>query len=194
LRETEKQPNERLREAENQPGERLREAEKEPSERPARWRDSALWLVALGFPPLLIFDQWTKWLAVKHLSDGHSVPILPFLQWTLAYNPGAAFSFLANAGGGQKYFFSALAIGISAYLVYWARQESLNKSLLSWALMLIITGAIGNLIDRLRIGKVIDFIDAFIGPHHWPIFNIADSCICIGGALLVIDAFRQSKR
>lgn len=148
-------------------------------------------LIAIGL------DQWTKWLANTKLNFHKPVPIIePVLNWTLAYNYGAAFSFLADQGGWQKWFFAGLSFAISAFLVVYLTRAPRQARLLNIGLALILGGAIGNLIDRVRIGKVIDFIHVhYADVWHYPIFNIADIAICIGVALVVFDMlFLEGKR
>jgi signal peptidase II len=108
------------------------------------------------------------------------------------HNPGAAFSFLANAGGWQKYFFTVLAFVVSAYLMrlMWQSPNDRRQCL---ALGLIVSGAIGNVIDRLRFGYVVDFLDVHVAGMHWPAFNVADSCICVGAVLLIWDEFAKMQ-
>ena len=146
---------------------------------------------------VVILDQWTKWLAETNLTFLEPVPVMePFLNWTLAYNYGAAFSFLADAGGWQKWFFSGLALLMSLFLIGYLIKAPRKAKLLSVGLALVLGGAIGNLIDRLLNGKVTDFIHVhYADVWHYPIFNIADIGICIGVALIVIDMlFLEGKR
>lgn len=146
---------------------------------------------------VLILDQWTKWLAETTLTFHEPVPVIePFLNWTLAYNYGAAFSFLADAGGWQKWFFSGLALVMSLVLTVYLIKAPRRAKLLSFGLALVLGGAVGNLIDRLLHGHVIDFIHVHYGDvWHYPIFNIADIGICIGVALIIVDMlFFESKR
>ena len=146
---------------------------------------------------VVIFDQWTKWLAETNLSFLEPVPVIePFLNWTLAYNYGAAFSFLADAGGWQKWFFAGLALLMSLFLIGYLAKAPRQAKLLSLGLALVLGGAVGNLIDRLLHGHVIDFIHVhYADVWHYPIFNIADIGICIGVALIVIDMlFLEKKR
>lgn len=143
------------------------------------------------------FDQWTKWMAESKLTFHDPVPIIePFLNWTLAYNYGAAFSFLADQGGWQKWFFAGLALVMSIFLIIYLRKAPRQAKLLNLGLALILGGAIGNLIDRIRIGKVVDFIHVhYADVWHYPIFNIADMGIVLGVALVVIDMlFLEGKR
>lgn len=146
---------------------------------------------------VVIFDQWTKWLAETNLTFLEPVPVIePFLNWTLAYNYGAAFSFLADAGGWQKWFFAGLALLMSLFLIGYLAKAPRQAKLLSLGLALVLGGAVGNLIDRLLHGHVIDFIHVhYADVWHYPIFNIADIGICIGVALIVIDMlFLEKKR
>ncbi|WP_371747921.1 signal peptidase II [Psychrobacter sp. M13] len=146
---------------------------------------------------VLALDQFTKWLAETNLTFNEPIPIIePFLNWTLAYNYGAAFSFLADAGGWQKWFFSGLALVMSIFLTVYLTRAPRQAKLLSLGLALVLGGAVGNLIDRLRLGKVVDFIHVhYADVWHYPIFNIADMAIMIGVAMIVIDMiFLEKKR
>ncbi|WP_201558474.1 signal peptidase II [Psychrobacter sp. 72-O-c] len=146
---------------------------------------------------VLIVDQWTKWLAETNLTFHEPVPVIePFLNWTLAYNYGAAFSFLADAGGWQKWFFSGLALVMSLFLIVYLIKAPRQAKLLSTGLALVLGGAVGNLIDRLLHGHVIDFIHVHNADvWHYPIFNIADMGISIGVAMIIIDMlFLEKKR
>jgi signal peptidase II len=140
---------------------------------------------------VIIFDQLSKWLMSTWLSLHETVAVLPFFNFTLAHNRGAAFSFLSSAGGWQRWFFVFLALGVSAVLIVWLKKLNQQARLEAASLALILGGAIGNVIDRLYHGYVIDFIDIFYGSYHWPAFNIADSAICIGAVLLIFDSFRK---
>ncbi|QWD92978.1 lipoprotein signal peptidase [Polynucleobacter asymbioticus] len=139
----------------------------------------------------LLLDQCTKWLALSHLQLGIPQPVLPFLNWLLLFNPGAAFSFLAQGSGWQRWFFTLLGLAASAYIVYLLARTQLSKTM-SWALSLILGGALGNVLDRLMFGFVIDFIDCHYGYWHWPAFNIADSAISIGAALIIWAELRRA--
>lgn len=147
-----------------------------------------LWLSLL----IIIADQISKTVMVNWLDLYERVTVLPFFNLTLAHNTGAAFSFLAGAGGWQRWFFVALAVVISLVLVIWLKRLAQTARLEAISLALIIGGAIGNVIDRLIYGYVIDFLDVYVGSYHWPAFNIADSAICVGAVLLIIDSFRKS--
>lgn len=133
---------------------------------------------------VLLLDQLSKWLALSHLQLGTPEIALPFMNWILLFNPGAAFSFLAQGSGWQRWFFTALGLVASIYIVWLLRKSQSDKTL-SWALSLILGGALGNVLDRIMYGAVVDFIDLHYGNWHWPAFNIADSAICIGAALII---------
>ena len=152
-----------------------------------------IWLSSL----VVIFDQITKYLAEDMLIRHRPVNIVEGLNMTLVYNRGAAFSFLSNAGGWQRWFFMILSLGISIALVIWLRQlsksEEGKRMFLVTGLALILGGAVGNLIDRTLYGHVIDFIDVYYKTHHWPAFNIADSAISLGAAFLIIDIFKHKE-
>lgn len=146
---------------------------------------------------VIVADQWTKWLAETTLTFHQPVPVIePVLNWTLAYNYGAAFSFLADQSGWQKWFFAGLALVMALFLiVYLTRTPRIAKTL-NLGLALVLGGAIGNLIDRLLYGHVVDFIHVhYADVWNYPIFNVADMAICIGVVLIIIDmVFLESKR
>ena len=150
-----------------------------------------LWLSVL----VIVLDLASKWLAESSLSLYQQVPVINGLfSFTLAYNPGAAFSFLSDAGGWQRWFFIAIAVGVSVMLIIWLARLPRDKWLEPVALSLILGGALGNLYDRIVHGHVVDFILV-----HWeqqwffPAFNIADSAITVGAAMLIVDMFRPGK-
>jgi signal peptidase II len=143
---------------------------------------------------VLILDQCTKLLADALLSAHQSVELLPFLALRKAYNYGAAFSFLSDASGWQRWFFIILALVVIGILVAWLRRLPATDMGARLALVLILGGAAGNVIDRLVYGYVIDFIDVFYGSWHWPTFNIADSAISVGAFLLILDAFLGPRK
>jgi signal peptidase II len=138
---------------------------------------------------LVVADQWTKYAITSNLRYGESVAVTSFFNLVLVYNKGAAFSFLSDAGGWQRVFFigiTCVAIVVLSWLI--AKHES--EKLFRWGLTLILGGAIGNLIDRIAYGHVVDFLDFhFAGWHFWA-FNVADSAITIGAGLLILDSFR----
>lgn len=157
------------------------------------WRASALvwlWLSAV----LVVIDQWTKHVVLTHLQEGAPIPAIPgFLNWSLAFNSGAAFSFLADAGGWQRWGFGVLAVVISLVLAAWLARTPRRDWLTALPLALVIGGAIGNLIDRLRYGHVVDFIQVYRGDWAFPTFNVADSAISVGAVLLVLGSLRSGK-
>jgi len=143
---------------------------------------------------ILILDQCTKLLADALLSGQQAVVLLPFLALRKAYNYGAAFSFLGDASGWQRWFFIILALVVIAVLIAWLNRLPAEDLRARVALVLILGGAVGNVIDRLVYGYVIDFIDVFYGSWHWPTFNIADSAISVGAALLLLDALLGHRK
>ena len=177
------------------------EVESQPSM--LRW----LWLALL----VIALDQVTKIWADSVLSLHFPVEIFTGLNMTLSYNAGAAFSFLASAGGWQRWFFIVLALLVSGYIIYWLKRLGSNEKMLAVSLTLILGGAVGNVIDRIYLGHVVDFIDVYYRASeclpffgrmmgsgavscHWPAFNIADSAIFLGAMLLVIDSFRGHRK
>ncbi len=140
---------------------------------------------------VIVFDQASKWLMMSWLSLYETVVVMPYFNLTMAHNEGAAFSFLAQAGGWQRWFFIGLALIISVVLFVWLAKLKPTEKLEAISLSLILGGAIGNVIDRISYGYVVDFIDLHIGHNHWPVFNIADSAICIGAILLIADSFKS---
>jgi signal peptidase II len=143
---------------------------------------------------VLLLDQGSKLLADARLVFHEPVGLLPFFNLRLAYNTGAAFSFLGNAGGWQRWFFAGISVLVISVLVVWMRRLKPEQWQLSAAFALIIGGALGNLIDRLVYGHVIDFIDVYYKTWHWPTFNIADSAITVGAGLLLLDAWVIHRR
>ncbi|MBK1735185.1 signal peptidase II [Halorhodospira abdelmalekii] len=151
-----------------------------------RW----LWVAAA----IIVLDQFTKLWADVALPLGGSLELLPVLNLTLGYNTGAAFSLLGEGSGWQRWFLIAIAVGVSAYLLYWLRQIAAHSMLLASGLTLILAGAIGNLIDRVRFGYVIDFIHLYYQDWHWPIFNVADIAITLGVGFVLLALFRERKQ
>lgn len=140
-----------------------------------------------------IADQVTKYFALLHLRNAE-IPLLPFLKLSLAFNTGAAFSFLSGAGGWQNLFFVGVAFVISVVILFMIRRLGANDTQVAVALTLVLGGAAGNVIDRIRFGYVVDFIDIYYRVWHWPTFNVADSAITIGAILLVMDALGITLR
>lgn len=134
-------------------------------------------------------DQLTKQLVLASLRYGEAVPVTPFFDIVLVYNPGAAFSFLANQPGWQRWFFTGLAAVICTWLTVLLRRHQ-HERLLPAAFVLIIGGAVGNVVDRLMHGAVVDFLHFYVGRFSWPAFNLADSAITVGVALMLWSSFR----
>ncbi len=155
-----------------------------------------LWLSAV----VIALDQLTKWMAEANLDFGQPVAIIPHLNMTLAYNEGAAFSFLAGLGGVQRWLFAALAIIVSVFIIGWLRRLAKDRVVTAIGLALVLGGAIGNLVDRLLYGKVIDFVDVYFDipwvmeNYHFATFNVADIAITCGAALLVILSLFASEQ
>jgi len=148
-----------------------------------------LWISLL----VIVLDQASKLVAEVYLTQ-HPLPVMPLFNLTLRYNEGAAFSFLSDAGGWQRWFFITLSGVISIALVIWLFRLKRQQRLQTTAIALVLGGAIGNLIDRSLYGHVIDFIDVYWGQHHWPAFNIADSAITVGAFLLILDSIRSHEK
>lgn len=142
---------------------------------------------------IVLLDQLTKITMSRLLAYGQSEPVTSFFNLVMVYNKGAAFSFLANSGGWQRWFFSALALAVSIFIV-WMLNRNASQRMFCWSLALILGGAVGNLIDRVAYGHVIDFLDFHVGGWHWPAFNVADGAITIGAALFVLDELRRVNR
>lgn len=149
-----------------------------------------LWLAALVF----VLDIATKQIAEAFLNYGEPVYLLPVLDFTLLYNKGAAFSFLANEGGWQRWFFTAISLVVSIVLIVWLKKLPRTQLWLPIALALILGGALGNLFDRVLFGHVIDFISVHWEKSYFPAFNIADSAITVGAIMMAIDIFLEGKR
>ena len=150
---------------------------------------SFLWLSAVAF----LLDLLTKYIVVQKFDLYESVNVLPVFNLTYVRNYGAAFSFLADHDGWQKYFFILLAIGISLMLAYFMKKNRANQTLQNAAYALIIGGALANMVDRAYNGFVVDFFDFYWDIYHYPVFNVADIAICIGASLLALDAFKGDK-
>jgi len=158
------------------------------------WRESGLkwwWIAAAA----IVLDQLTKLWIVDSIPNGGSVTVLPVLNIIHTYNPGAAWSMFANAGGAQRWIFSGLAVVVSVVLVYWLRRLPLaSQRVLVTGLTLILGGAIGNVLDRLRLGHVVDFVQVHWGNSYFPAFNVADSAISVGAVFVVLDALLEAQR
>lgn len=149
-----------------------------------------LWLSLL----VVVFDQATKQIAENTLLLHKPLAVFPGFNWALMYNKGAAFSFLSQAGGWQRWLFIILSTAISIALIIWLKQLNKNQRILSAGIAFILGGAIGNLIDRSLYGHVIDFIQVYYRDFYWPAFNLADSAISLGACLLIVDIFIERKK
>jgi signal peptidase II len=144
---------------------------------------------------VIALDQWSKAWIVRHMAYHVAHPLLPVLDLTLAYNTGAAFSFLATQSGWQRWLLTGLALGVAVLIVFYlGRLKARRQRLLCAALALILGGAVGNVIDRIRLGYVVDFISFHWHGHYFPAFNVADSSITIGAALLLLDLWLEGRR
>ena len=144
-----------------------------------------LWLSLLA----VILDQGTKLAIASSMQLYESIQVMPFFKLTYVHNTGAAFSFLSEAGGWQRWFFAGLALVISTVIAVWLTRLKQHETLMAVALALVLGGAVGNLIDRLAYGYVIDFLDVYYDAWHWPAFNIADSAITLGVILMLVESF-----
>jgi signal peptidase II len=148
------------------------------------------WLaIAAG---VILLDQLTKYLVVRAFPLHEVVEVTPFFNLVLVYNRGAAFSFLSDAAGWQRELFMAIALAASGWIA-WLLRKHAAETLFCFALSLILGGALGNVIDRALVGAVVDLFDVHAFGHHWPAFNVADSAISCGAALLIWDAFTVKK-
>jgi signal peptidase II len=146
-----------------------------------------LWLAVL----VIAIDLGTKAIATAMLTYGNPVPVLPSFNLTLLHNTGAAFSFLADAAGWQRWFFVTLAVVVCVVLVGWLRKLKAHETWTAIAIVLILGGAIGNVYDRVVHGYVVDFLHFYWQDWHFPAFNLADTAITIGAAMMILDAFRK---
>lgn len=142
---------------------------------------------------VVVLDQLTKLWVSQSLGAHEVVPLTPFFNLVLAHNAGAAFSFLAGAGGWQRGFFIGIALVAAVVIVYLLRKHH-GEKLFSLALALILGGALGNLIDRIQFGHVVDFLDFYVQGYHWPAFNIADMAITCGAGLLIFDSLKKPAK
>lgn len=148
-----------------------------------------LWLALLA----LVLDQWSKHAVLASMDLYQSIEITSFFNLTHTRNYGAAFSFLNDASGWQRWFFTAIALVVSVVIVRWLKATSKHQIMLPVAFCLILGGAIGNVYDRLVYGYVVDFLHVYYKEFDWPVFNIADSAICLGAILLIIDMFKNKE-
>jgi signal peptidase II len=143
---------------------------------------------------VILLDQWTKRLIAGHLSLLEVRRVLPVFDLVYYHNPGAAFSFLIDASGWQRWLFTALAVVVSLALLVWLQRIDRRTPWVAAAVALVLGGAVGNAVDRVRLGYVIDFIQVHWGSHYFPAFNVADSGITVGAAILILDAWLCSRR
>ncbi len=148
-----------------------------------RW----LWLSLV----VLLFDQLSKYAASQVLVLHEARAVLPSVNFTLVHNAGAAFSFLSNESGWQRWFFTAIALVVSLLIFFWLRRLPRGERRTAMGLALILGGALGNVWDRIQLGYVVDFIDVYYHAWHWPAFNLADSAITVGAVLLLLDAMAR---
>ena len=148
-------------------------------------RKAGGWYLLAGV--IILLDQLSKWVALASIPYDGAIYVAPFWNWVLTFNPGAAFSFLAGQPGWQRWFFTLLALGVSAAIAVMLQRHP-ERRRQSFALALILGGALGNVIDRVRFGAVVDFIQWHAAGYYWPAFNIADSAITLGALLLVFTS------
>jgi signal peptidase II len=141
---------------------------------------------------VIVLDQFSKWVVLGHIRPGEAIYVAPFWNWVLTFNPGAAFSFLADQPGWQRWFFTLLALAVSGWIALELKRHP-GQRLMSLALALVMGGALGNVIDRVRFGAVVDFIQWHVAGLYWPAFNIADSAISVGAVLLVVASLAASR-
>ncbi len=141
---------------------------------------------------IVIIDQASKFEIVSLLADKGEIVVAPVFSLVLLYNKGAAFSMLNDASGWQRGFFIAIALAASLFILHLLRKHR-KEMLFSFALSMVLGGALGNLVDRIRIGHVVDFLDFHLANHHFPAFNLADSAITLGAALLILDSMKKGK-
>lgn len=142
---------------------------------------------------VVLADQLSKITMTRILAYGQSESVTSFFNLVMVYNKGAAFSFLADQPGWQRYFFTGISV-LASLFILWMLKRNPSQRLFCWALALILGGALGNLIDRVAYGHVIDFLDLHLGGWHWPAFNVADSAITVGALLFVLDELRRVNR
>ncbi|CAG9177266.1 signal peptidase II [Cupriavidus respiraculi] len=162
--------------------------------RSAQRRNTTTPLLWMAFALLVVvLDQFLKILVVREFAYGESRPVTSFFNLVLVYNKGAAFSFLADAGGWQRWFFTVLGLAVGGFIV-WMLFRHTGQKLFCLAVSLILGGAIGNVIDRIAYGHVVDFLDFHLRGYHWPAFNLADCAITVGAVLIIVDELRRVRR
>ena len=169
----------------------MRKDDKNSQSDSIQWQGSLIWLWLSSV--VVMLDQITKVWVSSILQLNQTINILPFFDLRLLHNPGAAWSILATAGGWQRWFLSILALFVSGVIIVWLSRLERQRYWLACALALILGGAIGNVIDRIIYGYVVDFVDIYYQGRHWPAFNIADSAISLGAFMLLICLIRNEK-
>lgn len=142
---------------------------------------------------VIVLDQISKWIVLDTIRYGETIYVAPFWNWVLTFNPGAAFSFLADQPGWQRWFFTLLALAVSTWIALELKKHP-EQRVQSIALALIMGGALGNVVDRIRFGAVVDFIQWHAAGWYWPAFNIADSAITLGAVLMVFSSLTAANR
>jgi signal peptidase II len=142
---------------------------------------------------VIVLDQLSKWLVLENIGFGETIYVAPFWNWVLTFNPGAAFSLLADQPGWQRWLFTVLALGVAGWIAVMLRQHP-QQRLQALALTLVMGGALGNVIDRVRFGAVVDFVQWHVAGYYWPAFNVADSAITLGAVLLVIEQLTAGRK
>ena len=141
---------------------------------------------------VVVFDLYSKHLIQQNFVFGDLHSVTSFFDLVRYHNEGSAFGFLNDAGGWQKWFFNGISIVASAVIIYLLKKHT-NEKLFCAGLALVLGGAVGNLYDRISLGYVVDFLNFHLSNHYWPAFNVADSAICVGVGLLLLDSFKASK-
>jgi len=142
---------------------------------------------------IVVLDQLSKWVVLGNITQGEVIYVTSFWNWVLTFNPGAAFSFLADQPGWQRWFFTVLALAVSGWIAFELKKHPEQK-LMALALTLVMGGALGNVIDRVRFGAVVDFIQWHAAGFYWPAFNVADSAISVGAVLLIIASLTHKEQ
>ena len=161
--------------------------------RSSRGASASLWPWLGVALVILLIDQFTKTLILGYYQLGDSTPLTSFFNIVRAHNTGAAFSFLADAAGWQRWLFTGIGVA-AALFILWMLRSHAGQKLFSWAMACILGGAVGNVVDRMMHGYVVDFLDFHLGQWHFPAFNVADSAITLGAILLVLDELRRVRR
>lgn len=161
-----------------------------PGQVPGRLSPAKYLLLALA---VLVLDQLSKWWVLSNYQPYEVQSLLPVFNMTLVFNKGAAFSFLSDAGGWQRWFFTALSSLVSIVLLVWLTRLRSDERMTAASLALILGGALGNLLDRVRLGQVVDFLDFYWQHWHWPAFNLADSAITIGVVLMLLASWGERE-